>query len=258
MRILKASTTTVCGTLKFKLGARKRMSRVESRTTHEGRICTFEKVWPGLAWRQHDASSADSGLETQITPADSAVDFRPNQKGKAEKTLGPCTQNQLCKVYPTNIITTDPIPLDRRLDDHLPLAHHIQTRTPSILYPQPSKWRTTVARSWTCKRPSLELTARPSAVCVWDEKRLRPTHGQRRRQAHDVLSYTDPPRLPTATSPASALPPTASSRPRTTPLFRSPSPRSTSPAVLSPARTTFTPSAVSSAPWVRPTMRSTA
>lgn len=142
------------------------MSRVEARTTHEGRICTFKKVWLDLAWRQHDASSADFGQWSRFWPADSAMRRQPSQKGKAEKTLGPCTQNQLCKVYPTNIITTDPIPLDRRLDDHLPLAHHIQSRTPSILYPQPSKWRTTVARSWTCKRPYPELTARRSAVFV--------------------------------------------------------------------------------------------
>ncbi|PIB02916.1 hypothetical protein CB0940_11620, partial [Cercospora beticola] len=60
----------------------------------------------------------------------------------------------------------------------------------------------------------------------------------------------------TSTSHASALLPTASSRPRTTPLFRSPSQRLTRTAAR-PARTRLTPSAVSSVPWARATMRST-
>lgn len=63
--------------------------------------------------------------------------------------------------------------------------------------------------------------------------------------------------LDPATSPASARPPTASSRPRTTPRPRSPSARSTRTAAT-PARTRPTPSAASSAPWARATTPSTA
>lgn len=71
---------------------------------------------------------------------------------------------------------------------------------------------------------------------------------------HQGQTLTDEPPSSAATSPASARPPTALSRPRTTPRCRFRSPRSTRTAVPSRGRTTSTRYAASSAPWARATM----
>lgn len=104
---------------------------------------------------------------------------------------------------------------------------------------KPSKWRTTVARSSICK-----TAPKPPRQYQFDiQKRLA-------RKKDGVLMS----RLRfTATSPASAALPTASSRPRITALSRSPSPRLTRTAAPSPARPSSMPSAASSAPWASPT-----
>lgn len=97
-----------------------------------------------------------------------------------------------------------------------------------------SKWRTTRERSSTCEFLT-HFSHEPT-------------------DARTTKFTNNPSQRITVTSPASARPPTASSRPRTTLRFRSPSPRLTRTAVPSRARTMSTLSAVSSAPWARVTM----
>lgn len=97
-------------------------------------------------------------------------------------------------------------------------------------------------------------------ICVLAPSTARPPSAQkeththtRGRQDRQGLTYLER----AVTSPASAAPPTASSRPRTTALFRSASPRSMRTAD-SLARPRPTPSAASFAPWASPTTASTA
>lgn len=104
----------------------------------------------------------------------------------------------------------------------------------------------------------VDLYATPRFLKKSRQMRLQ---GVRKRQTHKRQADTDHNRLTSleraVTSPASAAQPTASSRPRTTALFRSLSPRSTRTAD-SPARLRPTPSAASFAPWASPTTASTA
>jgi hypothetical protein len=124
----------------------------------------------------------------------------------------------------------------------------------------PSPWRTNAETSSTCTNPPSSLDscrhgppkARPRAT---ERDSTRSTHNTT-RQAERVKGLTFFVSR-AVTSPASAAPPTASSRPRTTVPSRSPSQRSTRTAD-SPARPRPTLSAASSAPWASLTTASTA
>jgi hypothetical protein len=124
----------------------------------------------------------------------------------------------------------------------------------------PSPWRTNAENSSTCTNPPSSLDscrhgppkARPRAT---ERDSTRTTHDETGRKKQDTNADIFSSRA--VTSPASAAPPTASSRPRTTVPSRSPSQRSTRTAD-SPARPRPTLSAASSAPWASLTTASTA